>query len=197
MVLLLAVVIGCGAGIARAWWARRPINVPNWRGIGLVVVAFVPQFLAFHLSATRYMVPDSAAAAGLVLSQILLVGFAWLNREHIGFWLLGLGVALNLTVIALNGGFMPISPETVSVLAPTAQETWQVGERLWFGKDMVLPPANTTLWVLSDRFVTPAHWPIRIAYSLGDVAIAAGAVVALWTLGDRQYAAPETRRVTA
>jgi hypothetical protein len=81
-------------------------------------------------------VSDDVAAAVLVGSQVLLLVFAWLNREQPGFWLLGLGLACNLLVITLNRGLMPISPEIVTQLkSGAATRTWQVGHRLGTGKD--------------------------------------------------------------
>ncbi len=184
MILLLAVIAGLLAGLARTWHGGRPLSPLNLRLIWLVPLAFLPQWLAFFLPATRESVPDDLAAAILVNSQILLLVFVWFNRQQPGFWAMGLGLACNLLVIALNGGLMPISPDTVARLASDAtSEGWQVGHRLGTGKDVVLPVAATRLWWLSDRFLLPAWFPYRAAFSAGDVLIAGGAFWLLWALG--------------
>jgi hypothetical protein len=145
------------------------------RSVWLVVVAAVPQALAFYLPATRTRIPEAAAAAGLVGSQILLLAFCWINRQVPGIWLLALGTGLNLMVIAANGGFMPISPQTASRLVPAeALAGLEIGSR--FGiKDVLLLPEETRLVWLSDRFLPPEGFFYQVAFSLGDLGIAAGA----------------------
>ena len=185
MILLLAIAAGLLAGLARAWHGGRRLMSPDLRLVWLVPVAFVPQCLAFYLPATRKLISDDLAAAILVSSQALLLVFAWFNRGQAGFWALGLGLALNLLVIVLNGGLMPISPETLSRLVPDAPPgAWQVGRRLGSGKDVVLPIVVTRLWCLGDRFLLPTWFPYRTAFSLGDVFIAGGAFWFLWMLGE-------------
>jgi hypothetical protein len=112
--------------------------------------------------------------------------FAWLNRKQPGFWLLGGGLFLNFIVILSNGGFMPITPEAVRKIYQEAPETsWQIGNRLGNGKDIVLPAAATRLWFLSDRFLITSWTFTRVAFSLGDVLIALGAFWLLWGLGGK------------
>jgi hypothetical protein len=182
MILLLAIIAGLLAGLARAWYGGHRLRSPNLRIAWLVPIAFLPQWLAFYLPATRRLITANLAAVALTGSQSLLLIFAWRNRDQPGFRAMGLGLALNLLVIALNGGLMPVSPETMARLHPETQpETWQAGTRR--GWNIVLPIATTRLWWLSDRLLTPAWLPIRKALSAGDVLIAGGAFWLLWALG--------------
>jgi hypothetical protein len=127
------------------------------------------------------LIADNAAAA-LVGSQVLLLIFAWLNRSQPGFWALGLGLVLNLLVITLNGGLMPVSPAVVAHLLPNAPpETLQVGGRV--GWNIVLPATDTRLWWLSDHLVTPTWFPYQKAVSIGDLFVAGGAFWLLWACG--------------
>lgn len=187
MILLLAVLAGLIAGCARALIGRRSLNIPDLYLTWLVPIAFLPQLIAFQLPGSRKAIPDELAAIALVGSQLLLLAFAWLNRRQPGLWLLGLGLFLNLVVIALNGGLMPISPETVERLAPNAPaDAWQIGKRLGTGKDIVLPVDQTRLWWLSDRFLLAGWSQYRVAYSIGDVFIALGAFRLLFSLGRKR-----------
>lgn len=183
MILTVAVLAGLLAGLARAWFGGRHPQVPQLRLMWVVVIAFLLQWLAFRWPATSAIIPDWGAALCLTFSQAILLLFAWVNRSHAGGILLLLGLALNLLVIAANGGFMPISPEAVHRLAPGASDTWTAGSRLWGGKDVVLPLQATRLRWLSDYFLTPRWFPIQIAFSLGDVFIAGGAFWLLWNVG--------------
>jgi hypothetical protein len=185
VILLYAILAGILAGLVRAWFARRDLSFPELRMLWLAPAAFLPQYLAFQFTATRGLFTDTLAAFILVETQLLLLGFVWVNRRKAGFWLLGLGLLLNLMVIAFNGGFMPISQETVARLAPQASpETWIVGERLGSTKDIVLPAASIHLEWLADRYVIAAGLTgNRVAFSLGDVLIALGAFWLFWSMG--------------
>ena len=141
----------------------------------LVPVAFIPQFLVFGLPSLQQL-PDALVAGILVSSQFLLLVFACANCRHPGFPILLLGLALNLAVILLNGGYMPISPEILARVVPGAEpDTWQTGERLGMSKDILLPYSSMKLGWLSDRFLFPDWVSYRVAFSFGDILIAAGA----------------------
>lgn len=188
MILLTAVVLGLLAGIIRARVGGRRLAPPELSLTWLALVAFIPQFLAFYLPATQELADDYLVAVGLVGSQVGLLVFAWFNRRQAGVWLLGLGLVLNLLVITFNGGLMPISPEMVEKLNPNYElfVSWGVGDRVGATKNIMLPPAETRLAFLSDRFFLPLPkwWMFHpVAYSLGDVFIAVGAFWLLWAMG--------------
>ena len=130
------------------------------------------------------MVPDWLASACLVSSLVGLLAFIWLNRKQPGMWVLGLGLAMNLLVIAANGGLMPISPTTVAELYPSLpQEAGLVDNRLGWSKNIVLSAAGTHFAYLSDCILIPAWVPWRYAFSLGDILIAMGVFWLLWAGG--------------
>ncbi len=187
MVLLFAAALaGLAGGVVWARAVHRPYEVPDLRWVWLVLIAFLPQFFAFVLPATRSTFPNAWIPATLVGSQVVLLFFALANLEHLGFRLMAFGLALNLTVILLNGGMMPISPETIQQLYPNGTPLpWQTGQRLGVGKDIVLSIENTRLWLLSDRFILPEWIPYKVAFSLGDIFISAGAFWLLLAFGGR------------
>ncbi len=196
MILLLAVLAGLLAGLVRAWRGGRPLSSPSLHLVWLAVLAFIPQWVAFYLPPTRPWITNNGAAVALISSQVLLLVFAWFNRRQPGFPMLGLGLALNLLVITLNGGLMPISPETVARLATSAPTpAWPLGNRLGSGKDIVLTAASTQLVWLSDCFVLPDWFPYRVAFSVGDILIAGGAGWLLWALGGDGATQPEEKKL--
>lgn len=103
----------------------------------------------------------------------------WINRRQPGMWLIGAGLAMNLLVITLNGGFMPISPETLQAIG-VQSGSWSIGQRLGLSKDLVRPIAETNLWFLSDWLLSPAWFPQKGAFSIGDVCTGVGVFWVLW-----------------
>jgi hypothetical protein len=75
--------------------------------------------VALGLQAGTSFLPDEDWAEGLglamiLVSYLLLMSLVLLNRNRTGMWLAGVGVLMNFTVIALNGG-MPVLAEAAQV----------------------------------------------------------------------------------
>ena len=85
----------------------------------------------------------------------------------------------HISVIVANGGLMPISPQTMTIVHGThVQEALE--SRAFGSKDIMLSVEKTRLEWLADRFTVPEQWPIQFAFSVGDVFIALGAFWVLW-----------------
>lgn len=194
MVLLTAVALGLVGGFLRAKYYGKPLDMVNLRLVGLVFIAFIPQFFAFSFYPTQRIIPDRLIPSILIGSQALLLVFAWVNRKSSGFWLLGIGLLCNFLVILLNGGFMPLPPENAQqLIAPGSDIILRAGERAGLGKDMVLAREDTRLWFLADVFMLPAWLNYPLAFSFGDILIATGAFWLLWNLGRPQ---PKSKEVS-
>ena len=184
MILLIAVIAGIGAGARRSWIHHTTLQYLHGRSIWLVFVAFLPQWLAFNCAASRVMIPDSWIPFILLGSQLFLLVFVWQNRNLPGIKVMGLGLLLNFIVIAFNHGYMPLSPETAQKLIPEGVTVdLAIGERVEYGKDILLPVSDTKLWFLSDIFVLPKWFTNRSAFSVGDIFISIGSFLLLWSLG--------------
>lgn len=181
MILLTAIAAGIVVGVVRAWCGGGVWQLPGFQRPWLIVVAFLPQFLAFYLPVTRKAIPDSIAAAILVGSQFLLLVFCLVNWRIAGVVFLGMGLTLNLCAILANGGFMPLSSETAArILPPYQMETLETGKRLGvYSKDVLLEDNEINLPWLADRFIAPMGFPYQFVFSIGDVLIAIGA---FWSL---------------
>lgn len=184
MILLIAVFIGLLAGLVRAGVKKREYCYDDLRFPWLVIAAFFPQLIAFYIPATSQKVSDSLAVIILVTTQALLLIFSVLNIKKISIWPIMTGFLANFLVILLNGGLMPISPNTIAKMLPVgAAIDYRIGERLGTGKDIVLREVDTRLAFLSDRIVVHDFLNISVAFSAGDILISLGVIWLLWTMG--------------
>jgi hypothetical protein len=106
----------------------------------------------------------------MILGSYVLLVFAVLaNRRIPGMMLLGVGAALNLLVILLNGGWMPVTAEHLVAAgllsSPTALEP---GQRVPFSKDVLVARHEGYLSWLSDVFMISKAGPLSAVFSLGD-----------------------------
>lgn len=189
MILLSAVIAGTVTGWGYARWKGRTWHPPIFRSVWLVFLGFLPQLAAIYLPLTRRMLSDEFASAGLIVSQLFLLAFSLINIKIPGMAILAVGLGLNLAVIMMNGGFMPLPLETAEKFVDSGVLAGlEVGERIDnSSKDILLPESKIVLPWLADRFVSPKWLSYRFAFSAGDVLVAAGA---FWMLSGIQPAHP-------
>ncbi|MEP6954137.1 MAG: DUF5317 domain-containing protein [Solirubrobacteraceae bacterium] len=150
----------------------------RFRAGALAVGALVAQVLIISV------VPGGDGALHQVVhlaTYALLAAFLWVNRSVPYLWLAAGGGALNLLVIASNGGIMPADPDALA----TAGVEQVPGE---FANSTVL--AHPHLSFLGDVFAVPASWPVSNVFSVGDAVIVVAALLALHTLCDSRLSLP-------
>jgi hypothetical protein len=180
MILALAVVLGLAASLAR----HRGRTFDRIAAIPLRSAWLALLAVGLQLPLLRApMVPTGSIGLQMALfvtSLVLLLAFVWRNRRLVGVLILGVGVICNLVVIVANGGFMPITPETLVEINPGSNvEQWPEGVHYGNSKDVIRMREDTKLRVLSDVLVSPPPLPGTVAFSVGDLLIAAGIVVLL------------------
>lgn len=176
VILLTSVGAGILTGLLISKCRGQTWRPPIFNSLWLVCLGFLPQFLSFYLPATRQLVPDKLASLSLVSSQILLMGFAWKNRNLPGIPLLLVGLGCNLAVILLNGGFMPLAVETAAkFIDQNVLDSLVIGARIGkASKDILLPESQILLSWLADRYVSMRLLSTQAIFSIGDVFVALG-----------------------
>ena len=150
--------------------------------LGLQVIIFSP------LAARLGMEPWTRQL--YVVSMVVLAGWFALNFRLPGILLIGLGLLLNLTAIASNGGYMPASPAALERAGMTSRLT-NLEEAVH--NNSVIAAEDTHLYYLSDIFAIPKEIPLANVFSIGDVLIALGAMYFLQrTLTDERLDPPAT-----
>lgn len=180
MILALAVVLGVVASLARHR-SRAPAQIARielrWAWLALLALGLQWPLLRAPGGPTKDLLVQQVL---FLLSHLLLLAFVWRNRRLPGFLVVGLGVTCNLLVILANGGFMPITPETLTRINPGSTPAgWSIGMHYGYSKDVILMQEGTRLWLLSDVLVLPPPFPWPTAFSLGDLLIALGIVLLL------------------
>ncbi len=175
MILLIAIVLSLTIGLLRGGRLRRIAEIPLRYGwVALVALGLQVIFV----SGPRWGV--ALPMGVLVASYALLIAVVALNWRLPGMPLVGLGLALNLAVMAANGGYMPVSPEALARagLGHLAAQV-EYGAPILGAKDILLPREATRLWWLGDTLAVPGPAPLRAVLSVGDVFLAAGVIVLL------------------
>jgi hypothetical protein len=101
----------------------------------------------------------------------LAAAFLWRNQSLPGLWIIGLGAAMNLSAITANGGVMPATPGALDAAGMVHDK----GSA--FANSAAVD--DPRLAFLGDVFAVPASWPLSNVFSVGDVAIVLGVLIAL------------------
>lgn len=173
MLLLWGVVIGVAVGVLRGG------NIANLEKLGikhlwLVALALVIQLLIFPLTSSEPFITFGTELFHLGSYFILLV-FILLNWRVWQIPFMALGMALNLLVIWVNGGFMPASVESLNRAGKTEVAN-SLLENGTYG-NVIEMTDSTALDFLGDWLFLPNWFPFSTAFSLGDTIIVIGLVL--------------------
>ncbi len=136
----------------------------------LILIGLLIQVLIFN-SYWQEKIETRSVTPFAYLVSLLLVWTALAVNLHIpGMWLILFGFSLNLIVIALNGGYMPVLASARAVSGHRALAPGEVSN------NVIGAEASTSLFFLSDIFAIPQGFLFPNVFSLGDVLIALGAV---------------------
>lgn len=148
----------------------------RWCWLG--AAALLVQIWAVYFAGTQ-ATPGFARRVLIPLTFALLLVFALRNWHLWGVRLMAVGFLLNLLAISFNGGLMPISPgEVASVNLLDRIESVQPGEPVPGSKGVLMAPREARLWFLSDIIVFPPRSPVARVYSVGDLLVLGGVVIA-------------------
>jgi len=121
-----------------------------------------------------------------VVSYALAAGFLGANRRVRGMWAIALGAALNLVAILANNGVMPASRSALRAAGIVTNPGFANSAAV----------AHPRLLQLGDVFFVPKPWPLHNVFSIGDLCIALGAMIAVHALSGSRLAGPRVARPT-
>lgn len=154
------------------------------RGLLLALLVVVAQYGGQYAADAGWIALYTWGPFVFVGSFLLLMAVIWLNRKNPALLLIGVGILLNLIVIAANGGKMPVSADGLiragleSYIPPLEAETVITHQLL---------DEETRLPFLADIMVLAKPYPRPKVFSIGDVVLAAGA---LWFIVGGMLAHP-------
>jgi len=139
----------------------------RFRGKGLLLAAIAAQIVIVSI------LPEGSAtlhSAIHIATYLIVAVFVVANRRIPWVWLIALGGALNFTAIAANGGVMPASPRALENAGLALDPEGFVNSGA---------VAHPHLQFLGDVFWVPSSFPITNVFSVGDILILGGALLAM------------------
>lgn len=186
MPLLWAVAIGVVSGfLCRGSLAN--LGQLKLRCLWLILAALLLQVLIFPLGSSGPLLSVGTAWFHIV-SYVFLIVFVVFNRRYPEILVMGVGLVLNLVVIAANGGYMPAS--TTALTRAGLPEVARALEDGVGQGNTVLMGEGTRLNFLGDFLYLPAGVPLASAFSIGDIVLGLGLAFLL----ARRMVRPETGR---
>jgi hypothetical protein len=164
--ILYAVVVGLLIGLLTGGSVTR-LGELRFRWAPLIVLGMVAQVLLFSTSVGDSL--GDAAPVAYVASSVAVLAAVFRNVSIPGLAVVLLGGSANLLAITANGGYMPASADAVGALDRLPPEGYS-NSRL---SDAVM------LGPLTDLFAMPGWVPLANVFSIGDMLIAIGCVIAV------------------
>jgi hypothetical protein len=115
-------------------------------------------------------IPESLRPALQLASYPVAAVFVVANRHLPGMPLIALGALLNLVAMSANGGVMPASPSALVAAGLPLRHDGYVNSGL---------VSDARLAFLGDIFAIPEPVPMHNVFSVGDICIGLGVVVAM------------------
>ena len=166
MVIGLAFLL-CLATVPLAGGRLGALGDLRFRARGILYAAIGAQVLIISVLPHGSETVHNAVHLG---TYVAVAAFVVANRRIPWVWLVALGGALNFTAIAANGGVMPAAPRALRAagLPVDPAEFTNSGA-----------VAHPHLQFLGDVFWLPSSWPVNNVFSIGDVLIVVGALLAM------------------
>lgn len=163
---VVTIVLACAGAVLAAGFAlwRAPALPGAWSLLGIALIPSIASIFNVHVS-------------GMFLVSMLAIAVWGVKNRHVaGIPAITIGVCLNLLVMAVHAGAMPIDTAVLAQLG----ESVTPGTVLYGSKDVAV--ASSRLWLLSDWIALSARG-YTVVISPGDAIICAGIV--WWLLGSR------------
>ena len=188
MLLLVGALLGLVAGLLTGGSLRNLVH-RRLRWPLLVIGAFLVKELL-----VRTPLGDSPAAPAIFAGSLaLLIAWTiWHHAELPGIWLVAAGMSLNLLVVLVNGGHMPVVPEASHLGPAKLREQGVWAEYALMGPDTRLSWLGD--WIFLPR---PLSRLFPQAYSPGDMVALVGLTVVLGLATRPLRAAPARGAITS
>jgi hypothetical protein len=166
MFILYAIPIGILAGFVLGGRLER-LSALRFRWAPLAVAGLLVQLVLFGLPTGDALVSVGPAVYVGSTAAVLVALLA--NLRLPGMALVAAGAVSNLLAIVANGGAMPVRAETLAAAG--------LDPRDGFSNSVV--SSRPALEPLTDVFAIPAGVPLANVFSIGDLLIAIGIVIAI------------------
>jgi hypothetical protein len=169
MVLGLPVVLAIAAALVFGGDLRR-LSGLRLRRIELFYVAIAVQLVAFPFAFMPWRVSDAVARALWLASYAALCCGAVANLRITGVPIIGAGMAANIIAVVANGGHMPALPRALH----------DAGKSYVVQYNSAASATPHVSWLV-DRWAVPDWLPVGNVFSVGDVVIAIGVMVLVFS----------------